>query len=502
LGRRERALPPTEEAVSLYRRLAQANPAAHLPNLATSLSNLGIRLSELGHHDQGLAPTEEAVTLCRRLAQANPAAHLPDLAMSLSNLGIRLSGLGRREQALPPTEEAVTLYHQLAQANPAAHLPNLTTSLNNLGNRLSELGRETEVVGVIETTLAGLDPGPRAELRLRLARWWASPGEPSGLPMVLDDAIADADAEAHPQRGAQARRAVRQAVTEAGIGDRAPEGAPVWVTAALPDKIIQTINRAVAAPSWQDRAAVLRSLDADDLFTPAGRLAREALAALHSDNPAVLAVLRVLADIDERGLDPVLDELCADEQHQDRVLAWINTATWTASRGYLLANPDLLTDPRTERLLTGSGDAVARRYLAIVRLARHLPLEEVYDLVVDPTDAVDAAFTALDRADLDQLTEIWHAAAHLTRQPFVTAYLAAILIVGSDQPEHHDQARQLIARASADRTAIERTDELAWLRRFTTSAPAKLDWLAEHYPDHAGILHELAALLAVPEPAA
>jgi hypothetical protein len=501
LGHRKQALAPTEEAVTIRRRLAQANPAAHQPDLAASLNNLSTALAGLGHHERALAPTEEAITTYRRLAQANPAAYLPNLAMSLNNLGTALAGLGRREQALAATEEAITTYRRLAQANPAAYLPNLAGSLNNLGNRLAELGRAADVVGAIETTLMGLDPGPRAELRLRLARWWANPDEPTGLPVVLEEAITEADTETHPQRGARARRAVRRAATEAGLDTRTGTN-PVWVGAATPDEIVKTINRAVAAPSWKDAAAILRSPPADDLFTPVGRLARDALAALHSDQPAVLAVLNVLADIDEHALDPVLDQLCADEQHQNRVMAWVNTPTWTASRSYLLANPDLLTDPRTEPLLTGSGDAVARRHLAIARLARHLPLEEVYDLVVDPTDAVDAALTALDRADLGQLTEIWHAAAHLARQPFVAAYLAAILIVGSDQPEHHDQARQLIARAITDRTAIERTDELAWLRRFTASAPARLDRLAEHYPDHAGILHELAALLAVPEPAA
>jgi hypothetical protein len=504
LGRREQTLAPTQEAVTLYRRLAEANPAAYLPDLAMSLNNLGIRLSELDGREQTLAPTEEAVTLYRRLAEANPAAYLPNLAGSLNNLGNRLSELDGREQTLAPTQEAVTLYRRLAEANPAAYLPNLAGSLNNLGNRLSELERGAEIVEVLEATLPGLDPGPRAELRVRLARWWAGPSEPSRLPVVLDEAIADADAEAHPQRGARARRAVRRAVTEAGLDARSLEDvAPAWVTAATPDEIIETVNRVAAQSSWQDRAAVLRSPDSSGLFTPAGRLAREALAALHSDKPAVFAVLRVLADVDERGPDAVLDELCADERLRDRVFAWINTPTWTASRRYLLANPDLLCDPRTEPLLAGyGGDAVARRHLAIARLAGRLPLEEVYDVVVDATDAIEAALAALDRIDLDQLTEVWHAAPHLARLPFVSAYLAAVLIIRSDQPEQHDQARQLIHQATADRAAIDRADELAWLRRFTTGASARLDRLAYRYPDHAGILGELAALLATPEPAA
>jgi hypothetical protein len=38
------------------------------------------------------------------LADADPAAHLPDLARSLTNLGAFLSQLGRREQAIPPAD--------------------------------------------------------------------------------------------------------------------------------------------------------------------------------------------------------------------------------------------------------------------------------------------------------------------------------------------------------------------------------------------------------------
>ena len=36
----------------------------------------------------------------RGLAEASPAAHLPDLAASLNNVGLRLSRLGRSAEAL------------------------------------------------------------------------------------------------------------------------------------------------------------------------------------------------------------------------------------------------------------------------------------------------------------------------------------------------------------------------------------------------------------------
>ncbi|MFC4068252.1 tetratricopeptide repeat protein, partial [Actinoplanes subglobosus] len=84
MGRREEALEPSQEAVTIYQRLAEANPGAYLPDLAMSLNNLGAMLSELGRRDEALEPSQEAVTIRRRLAEANPGAYLPNLAMSLN----------------------------------------------------------------------------------------------------------------------------------------------------------------------------------------------------------------------------------------------------------------------------------------------------------------------------------------------------------------------------------------------------------------------------------
>jgi len=139
-GDRAGALAPANEAVNVYRRLAQANPAAYEPVLAASLNNLANHLSETGDRAGALAPATEALNICRRLAQANPAAYEPNLAMSLNNLAASLSETGDRAGALAPANEAVNIYRRLAQANPAAYEPNLAGSMNNLAIRLSETG--------------------------------------------------------------------------------------------------------------------------------------------------------------------------------------------------------------------------------------------------------------------------------------------------------------------------------------------------------------------------
>src|SRR5208282_224049 len=94
------------------------------------------RLQSWGYRMEAVAPAEEAVQLYRELAAANPA-FLPDLASALTNLGNRYSEVGRRQDALAPAEEAVQLYRELAGTNPA-FLPNLAGALTNLGNRYSE----------------------------------------------------------------------------------------------------------------------------------------------------------------------------------------------------------------------------------------------------------------------------------------------------------------------------------------------------------------------------
>jgi tetratricopeptide (TPR) repeat protein len=145
-GRREEALTAAEEAADLYRGLAEANPAAYLPGLAAALGNVAVDLWELGRQDEGLALAEETVTIQRRLAKANPAVHMPGLANGLTNLSMYLSKLGRPAEALPPAQEAADLYQRLAAANPAAHMPDLATALGALTWCLSVLGRPAKAL--------------------------------------------------------------------------------------------------------------------------------------------------------------------------------------------------------------------------------------------------------------------------------------------------------------------------------------------------------------------
>ena len=74
-----------------------------------SLSNLGKFLSELGRREDALAAAREANDIYRRLATDRPDAFLPDLATSLNNLGNGLSGsAGARTRSQPRGRRATS----------------------------------------------------------------------------------------------------------------------------------------------------------------------------------------------------------------------------------------------------------------------------------------------------------------------------------------------------------------------------------------------------------
>ena len=92
------ALQVAEEAVAIRRELAGASPDHYRPGLAHSLTNLGIRLSEVGRPADALPVTEDAVAMYRELAAASPNLYRSDLARSLANP--KLLGGGMSHKAL------------------------------------------------------------------------------------------------------------------------------------------------------------------------------------------------------------------------------------------------------------------------------------------------------------------------------------------------------------------------------------------------------------------
>ncbi|KDQ09111.1 hypothetical protein BOTBODRAFT_191302 [Botryobasidium botryosum FD-172 SS1] len=154
LGERKDALAASRECVALLRPLAEDCPPTFNPTLAHSLNNLSIRLSDLGQQEDGLAAVQESVALYRQLVEDHPSAFKSDLAHSLITFSNRLLALGRREDAIAAIRESVVLHRQLAEDRPAAFNLNLALSLSNFSNRLTALGQRGEALAAIQESVA------------------------------------------------------------------------------------------------------------------------------------------------------------------------------------------------------------------------------------------------------------------------------------------------------------------------------------------------------------
>lgn len=141
----------TDNLASTYRLLAASDPAAYDSDLARWLSNLGVRLSEVGRGDECLAYSEEALEIRRRLAADNPAVYESDLATSLYAWAwIRFEEKQDLSGALRATGEAVELYRKLVAATPTQFASTLRAVLRLQANLLLGLGRIREAGQVRE----------------------------------------------------------------------------------------------------------------------------------------------------------------------------------------------------------------------------------------------------------------------------------------------------------------------------------------------------------------
>ena len=80
--------PLFEEALGISRDLAKVNPQAYLPDVATTLNNLGLLFDKLNELGQAQSSYEEALGISRDLAKVNPQAYLPGVATTALNMSI------------------------------------------------------------------------------------------------------------------------------------------------------------------------------------------------------------------------------------------------------------------------------------------------------------------------------------------------------------------------------------------------------------------------------
>ena len=130
-----------EQALELRRPLAQRNPATYLPDIATTLNNLG-NLDRLQNRTEDARQHyEEALKIHRQLTQQNLEPYPPDMALVLNNLGSleqtpdqnSKTSAAQLEKARQHFGQALQIYRSAAEQEPDLYLPKVAETLNNLG---------------------------------------------------------------------------------------------------------------------------------------------------------------------------------------------------------------------------------------------------------------------------------------------------------------------------------------------------------------------------------
>jgi len=88
LGILEGAPNRLEEALKIYRELAQEEPETYLSQVAVILNNLGIFDTDENQMNEARKECEEALKIYRQLAETKPELYLPYVAATITNLGI------------------------------------------------------------------------------------------------------------------------------------------------------------------------------------------------------------------------------------------------------------------------------------------------------------------------------------------------------------------------------------------------------------------------------
>ncbi|MFM7455682.1 MAG: hypothetical protein ACKO2W_03715 [Vulcanococcus sp.] len=104
---------------------------------------MGNRYSELGRREEALPPTEEAVKIRRELSASN-RAFLPDLAGSLGALGSHRLQAGDIQAACQSFQEGLVVLRPAFTAMPQAFLPLAQALLHDYGSCLNTLGQEPD----------------------------------------------------------------------------------------------------------------------------------------------------------------------------------------------------------------------------------------------------------------------------------------------------------------------------------------------------------------------
>ena len=488
------ALPPGHGALrgvalaavtSLKPVLPESPNDADWARLAAWLNDYAVRLGEVGDRAGALTAIDEAVTIHRRLAEANPGAFLPDLAGSLNNQAAMRSEVGDRAGALTAIDEAVTHYRRLAEANPGAFLPNLAMSLNNQAAMRSEVGDLSTALQAFADSWEGLPASSQAHLRTARVRWLiARRGWGAGTVDLLITDCAEAsrlaeDLSEEAHLIGPARRAV--AGTVAGLSQQRPELAdrlssvlPVWALSTPDDDVVSLCNDWLGSGSWSQQELFLTE-HLDRLRDPNTRADLRTLCFQQPEARGLALLERLLDDIDEHGVEQVLTQARHDFTLGEELRDWLETSTWRESERFLVDHRHLLTDNDALSSLASFGDgALVQQHLGLLMLSASVGIDTAYAARADAETAVNVGNELIEKRSWPAVVALLWAAPGLAERPFALTYIILLLdAVNTNQGADWTPNPELIEQALRQGTPDQRKVAAGRLRHLLRDHPGQ-----------------------------
>jgi hypothetical protein len=398
--------------------------------------------------------------------------------MALNNLASILRDADDQPGAQAAAGEAVRTFRALLATTPERILPDLATSSLHLADLVaSSQDVVTALDGFgIEDLLQSGQPIAAGYLLARRATWRVTRDDVQG---GLGDLIAAAgliDSAAPSVLVTQTRRDIREGLRP--IAERLGNlsaNLPPWAVLPVCEDTVDPVRRWAAAGSWNNREPLL--VEAARLFADPERRAELAvLDVLNPGNLAIGALVGLLDEIADEGLESVLVRYREAAELVALVEGWLAEPTAADSREYLASHPELATDPRVRLILETTRHPAAAQHLGILALAVDRPVADVYDLL-DTSVAIGDAMAAVAAGDGAAIRDLRAAVPALNGMPFVGPLLAGVEALLPGDADHAAGAVTVAAGQATDLQRGSATGRLRRLRRIRVDLSEPIDQL-------------------------
>ena len=127
-----------QEALNIFKKLSETNPALYLPHVADIMSNIACHLSTLGLFDKARENFLNTLSAYKKLAESQNIRYLPDVARTLCNLGLVQHHVGLIWEAEEKYKEALSIYKDLNRNSPNMYLSDLASALDSFATLQSD----------------------------------------------------------------------------------------------------------------------------------------------------------------------------------------------------------------------------------------------------------------------------------------------------------------------------------------------------------------------------